>query len=169
MTIAKNTEPISISLIINGNKEIITAYPQTRFIDVLRDQLNLTGTKEGCGEGECGACSIIINDNLVNACLILFGQMLDDDEVITIEGFKKKKRMHPIQKSFIDAGAVQCGMCTPGMIMATYALLMKNSNPSECDIQYALAGNLCRCTGYQKISHAVQNAAQLAKKGKIRI
>ena len=123
-------------------------------LDVLREDLELTGTKYGCGEGECGACSVLLDGDVVNACLVLALEC-EGSEVVTVEGLTAGGELHPIQKAFVDHGAIQCGFCTPGMIMATHALLQKNPSPSEDEIKRALEGNLCRCTGYRKIIDAV--------------
>ena len=129
-----------------------------RLLDVLRDQLDLTGTKEGCGEGECGACSVLVDGELVNSCLV---PVLDaaGSEILTIEGLAANERLHPLQEAFANAGGAQCGICTPGMIMASYQLLARFPDPTEEQIREGLAGNLCRCTGYQKIFDAVRQAS----------
>jgi carbon-monoxide dehydrogenase small subunit len=150
----------SIKLIINGKKKKVKAHAADRVLDVLREALKLTGTKEGCGEGECGACSVILSGEVVNSCLILFGQLEDGDEIITIEGIGGKKKLHPLQQHFLECGASQCGICTPGMIMAAYALLKKNPKPTHDEIRQAVAGNLCRCTGYTKIIEAIERCAK---------
>ncbi len=142
---------------INGidiKKEI---NPFLRLIDFLRDDMGLTGVKEGCGEGECGACTIIADGEAVTSCTMFAGQIYGK-EIITIEGIDKDGELDALQKSFIQNGAVQCGFCTPGMILSCRALLMKNPHPSEIDIKRAIEGNLCRCTGYQKIIKAVREA-----------
>ena len=145
-----------ITLVINGKKRKVKARSEARLLDVLRENLKLTGTKEGCGEGECGACSLILNGEVVNSCLILFGQLNGGDELTTIEGIGGKRKLHPLQQYFLECGASQCGICTPGMIMAAYALLKKNPRPSHDEIRQAVAGNLCRCTGYTKIIEAIE-------------
>ena len=144
---------------INGKTRKVKAVPTARLLDVLRLDLGLTGTKEGCGEGECGACSIILNGELVNSCLILFGQLKNGDEIITIEGAAGKKRLTPIQEHFLSCGGTQCGICTPGMILAAHALLAKNPKPTREEIAKAIAGNLCRCTGYKKIIDAIERCS----------
>lgn len=144
---------------INGKNHVIEAAPCMRLIDLLRDELGLTGTKEGCREGECGACTVIMNGKAVNACLVLAGQAQDAD-IITIEGLSPDGELSRLQQAFVDAGAVQCGFCTPGMIMSAKALLDNNPHPAEEEIKMALSGNLCRCTGYQKIVAAVLAAAE---------
>ena len=142
---------------VNGHELSVDALPMTRLIDVLREELRLTGTKEGCGEGECGACTVLINGTPVNSCLIPVAQVADCD-IITVEGIAEDHRLDPIQQAFIEYGAAQCGICTPGFIVAARALLNTNPNPTRRDVREALAGNLCRCTGYQKIIDAVIGA-----------
>lgn len=148
-----------IKFILNGEEVKVTCSPVKRLLDVLREDFNLTGAKEGCGKGECGACSVLIDGELINSCLYP-AQMAEGKEVVTIEGLKKSRIFEILSESFADAGAVQCGFCTPGMIMASYALLRKNPNPSEEDIREGLSGNLCRCTGYNMIVEAVKMAAK---------
>lgn len=133
-----------------------------RLLDVLREDFGLTGVKCGCGEGECGACSILLNGKLVNSCMVAVGNVLSQS-VVTIEGYSKTERFQIVQKAYDTAGAVQCGFCTPGMIMATEALLSANSNPTEEEIREGLSGNLCRCTGYNMIVNAVSLAAKEGK------
>ncbi len=133
--------------------------PLKRLIDVVREEFNITGVKEGCGQGECGACSVIINKRLVNSCLVPIGN-LENMEVLTIEGLKLTNRFEILGQAFEDAGAVQCGFCTPGMIMAAEALLTNNPNPKEEDIRRGISGNLCRCTGYNMIVEAVKLASK---------
>jgi len=149
---------LTIGLIINGQKETIETTPSTRLLDLIRDDLHLTGTKEGCGKGECGACTVIMNGELVASCLILAPQA-DGAVITTIESIGKGKNLDPIQEAFIETGAVQCGFCTPGMILAVKRLLEENSHPDEEEIKRGISGNLCRCTGYQKIFDAVKLAA----------
>ncbi len=150
---------IRIAFQVNGVLREAEAYPMERLLDVLREQLGLTGTKEGCGEGECGACSVLIDGELANSCLVPVLQVAGS-EVITIEGLAKGERLHPIQEAFATSGGAQCGICTPGMIMASYHLLRSNPHPSDEEIRESLAGNLCRCTGYQKIFDAVRQASE---------
>ena len=146
-----------LKLKVNSKNYNIDVDPSKRLLDVLRDDLKLTGTKEGCGEGECGACTVIMDDKAVNSCLVLAIQAREC-ELITIEGLEKDGELDELQKAFIKKGAVQCGFCTPGMLMSLKALLIHNSNPSESEIKIAIEGNLCRCTGYVKIEEAVREA-----------
>ena len=143
------------SFTINGQARRVEAAPMERLLDVLRHQLALTGTKEGCGEGECGACSVILNGVLVNSCLIPVAQA-DGARICTVEGLATEGELHPIQQSFLKHGGAQCGICTPGMMMAAAHLLQREPHPTLPQIQEALSGNLCRCTGYQKIFDAVR-------------
>ena len=130
-----------------------------RLLDVLREQLHLTGTKEGCGEGECGACTVILDGTIVNSCLVPIAQV-NGAEIKTIEGVAQQDQLHAVQQAFIDHGGAQCGICTPGMVLAAVDLLNRNPEPSEADIRNGLAGNLCRCTGYMKIFESVVRAYQ---------
>ncbi|HEV7397893.1 MAG TPA: (2Fe-2S)-binding protein [Pyrinomonadaceae bacterium] len=152
-------EKIQLHCTVNGKSQTLEAYPMERLLDALREQLHLTGTKEGCGEGECGACSIIINGQIVNSCLVPVAQAAGA-EIKTIEGVASETQLHSVQQAFIDCGGAQCGICTPGMVLAAVNLLERNSNPSEADIRTGLAGNLCRCTGYMKIFESVVRACQ---------
>jgi carbon-monoxide dehydrogenase small subunit len=136
----------------------LEAPPLRRLLDVLREDLGLTGTKEGCGEGECGACSVLINDELVNSCLVPVLEA-EGSRICTIEALASEGSLHPVQQAFAEAGGAQCGICTPGMIMATVALLARNSQPTRDQIREGLAGNLCRCTGYIRIFEAVERAS----------
>ncbi len=149
---------IHVSTTINGDPTEFICAPDESLLDVLRDRLGLTGSKEGCGSGDCGACSVTVNGRLVCSCLIL-GVEADGAEVETIEGMAHGETLHPLQQHFIDGAALQCGVCTPGILVAAKALLEKNPNPTDTEIRYWLAGNLCRCTGYDKIIKAVQSAA----------
>ena len=149
-----------ISLTVNGAARIIHAYPMARLLDVLREELNLTGAKEGCGEGECGSCSVLMDGVLVNSCLIPALQA-QGASIVTIEGLASDDRLHPLQKVFLDCGAAQCGICTPGMILAALHLLERSSRPSLEEIREGLSGNLCRCTGYLQIFDAVAKASQV--------
>ena len=147
-----------IHLTINNEQKTIEAPPLKRLLDVLREDLHLTGTKEGCGEGECGACAVILNGDLVNSCLVPILQA-EDAEITTIEGIAVDAKLHPIQQCFLENGGAQCGICTPGMILATEHLLRKYPQPTMEQIREGLAGNLCRCTGYMRIFEAVQQTA----------
>ncbi|MGH7826897.1 MAG: (2Fe-2S)-binding protein [Candidatus Binatia bacterium] len=147
-----------IQFTLNGKATTLEVPNHRLLLDLLRDEIGLTGTKEGCGTGDCGACTVYLNGQPVNSCLVLSGE-LDGAEIITIEGLKIAAELHPIQKAFIQEGGAQCGYCTPGMLMMSKALLDENPNPTEEEIRYALSGNLCRCTGYAKIVQAVQDAA----------
>jgi len=149
---------LTIELTINGKKREVETTPSTRLLDLLRDDLHLTGTKEGCGKGECGACTVIMNGELVASCLVLAPQA-DGAVITTIEGIGNGENLDPIQEAFIETGAVQCGFCTPGMILATKKLLEENTHPREEEIKRGISGNLCRCTGYQKIIDAIKLAA----------
>jgi carbon-monoxide dehydrogenase small subunit len=148
----------TIKFTINGHKRTIKAPPMKRLLDVLREDLHLTGAKEGCGEGECGACAVLMNGDLVNSCLIPILQA-EDAQITTIEGLAIDEKLHPIQQCFLKEGGAQCGICTPGMILATHHLLEKHPQPTLLQIQEGLNGNLCRCTGYMRIFNAVQQAA----------
>jgi aerobic-type carbon monoxide dehydrogenase small subunit (CoxS/CutS family) len=154
-------ESFRIRLTVNGAAHEVAADPWARLLDVLRDRLRLTGTKEGCGEGECGACAVLVDGCLVNSCLIPVGQ-LDGAAVTTIEGLAPADaaRLAPLQDAMLAEGGTQCGICTPGMMMAAYALLRQNPQPDLEEIRDALAGNLCRCTGYTGIYRAVQSASR---------
>jgi carbon-monoxide dehydrogenase small subunit len=149
----------SINCTVNGESRSFAAYPMARLLDVLREQLQLTGTKEGCGEGECGACSVQINGRIVNSCLVPVTQV-DGATIKTIEGVASGAQLHAVQQAFIECGGAQCGICTPGMVMAAVDLLERNPNPNEADIRNGLAGNLCRCTGYMKIFESVVRACR---------
>ena len=152
---------LTISFKVNGESRTVHAYPMERLLDVLRRDLNLTGTKEGCGEGECGACSVLIDGELVVSCLIPVVQASGAD-IVTIEGVSGDPRLEFLRKLFLDYGGAQCGICTPGMVLATVHLLDKNSQPTMDDIREGLSGNLCRCTGYLQILEAVEHAARLS-------
>jgi carbon-monoxide dehydrogenase small subunit len=153
----------AIRCTINGQKMSIEADPCSTVLDVLRDTLYLTGTKEGCGTGDCGSCTILWNGKSVNACLLLANRM-EGAEIWTIEGMMLKGKLHPIQQAFVDEGATQCGYCTPGFVMRTKALLDANPNPTDDEIRQGLVGNICRCTGYKAIVSAVRKAAKTIKK-----
>jgi carbon-monoxide dehydrogenase small subunit len=150
---------MNIRFAVNGRAVSVEADTETRLLDVLREDLHLTGTKEGCGEGECGACTVLLDGLPVNSCLIPAPQV-EGREVLTIEGLADGHRLHPVQAAFVEQGAVQCGFCTPGFVLSAYALLRSNSSPTDEEILTALEGNLCRCTGYGKIVSAVRNAAE---------
>jgi aerobic carbon-monoxide dehydrogenase small subunit len=150
---------VHITTRVNGEQIEFLCEPQQTMLEVLRDTLRLTGTKEGCATGDCGACSILLNGTLVCSCLMLAAES-QDNEVATIEGIAPPDALHPIQQKFLEHAALQCGVCTPGFIVATKALLDSNPAPTEEEIRYYLAGNLCRCTGYDKIVRAVQDAAR---------
>ena len=149
---------MKISFILNKKNVEVDVSPSMRLLDVVRDVLGLTGTKEGCGEGECGACTVLVNDEPYNSCLTPIINVANK-EVMTIEGFRETKSYRVIADAFASQGGSQCGFCTPGMILATYAVLKKNPHPSEEEARLALSGNLCRCTGYQAIVDAVMLAA----------
>ncbi len=148
----------AIEFQVNGTPRRVEVYPMERLLDVLREQLGLTGSKEGCGDGECGACSVMLDGELVNSCLIPVLQAAGG-EIVTVEGLAKNGRLHPLQQAFARSGGAQCGICTPGMIMASYQLLERYPHPTDQQIREGLAGNLCRCTGYQKIFDAVRQAS----------
>jgi carbon-monoxide dehydrogenase small subunit len=151
-----------IQITVNEEEYDLLVHPNKTLLDLLRYDLGLTGTKEGCDEGDCGACTVIVNGKVVTACLVLAVEA-DGATITTIEGLHKGDALHPIQQAFVDSGAVQCGFCTPGMILTTKALLDEIPNPSEEDIKHYLEGNLCRCTGYTKILDAVNIAIQQIK------
>ena len=153
------------SLVVNGELKRVAAHPMARLLDVLRCDLQLTGTKEGCGEGECGACSVLLNGELVNSCLIPVAQA-DGAEVETVEGLGGDEQLHAVQRAFLECGGAQCGMCTPGMLVASAYLLRKNSCPDLAAIREGLNGNLCRCTGYIRIFEAVERAVASASEGR---
>ena len=150
-------EKIKISFTLNDKLVSLAVNPQGTLLNLLREDLGLTGTKEGCGIGECGACTVIIDGMAVNSCLVLAGQ-IDGANIITIEALEKDGQLDRLQQSFVENHAVQCGFCTPGMLMSSKALLMKNPTPTEEEIRIALSGNLCRCTGYNNIISAVLDA-----------
>jgi len=147
------------SFTVNGEPRRIVAHPMERLLDVLRSQLGLTGAKEGCGEGECGSCAVLMDGMLVNSCLIPVAQA-SGASIVTIEGLPERGLLHPLQEAFLECGGAQCGICTPGMILAAAHLLEKNPKPAMEDIREGLAGNLCRCTGYMQIFRAVAKAAE---------
>ena len=149
---------VVVTLTANGQKQAVEVYPMARLLDVLRTDLALTGTKEGCGEGECGACSVFLNGELVNSCLVPILQA-DGAEVVTIEGIAKDEQWRPLQQAFVSCNGSQCGICTPGMILAAVNLLKQKPQPFDEEIRAGLAGNLCRCTGYIRIFEAVKKAS----------
>ncbi len=148
-----------IQMTVNGEPVELAIEPNRTLLQVLREDLELTGTKHGCGLGDCGACTVILDGAPVNSCLVLAVQA-NGREVLTIEGLEENGDLHPIQKAFVEKGAIQCGFCTSGMILSAKALLDHNPRPSEIDIRTAISGNLCRCTGYQKIVEAIQAASE---------
>ena len=150
---------MQIDCTVNGEQRTVHAHPMSRLLDVLREQMHLTGTKEGCGEGECGACSVVIDGRIVNSCLVPVAQV-EGATIKTIEGVATGDQLHAVQQAFIDCGGAQCGICTPGMVLAAVDLLERNPNPDEADVRNGLAGNLCRCTGYMKIFESVLQACQ---------
>jgi len=152
---------VEVTCRINGEKKRFRAYPMARLLDVLREELRLTGAKEGCGEGECGACSVFVDGEIVNSCLVPVLQV-DGCEVRTIEGIAGNEQLHAVQEAFIACGGAQCGICTPGMVMAAIKLLERAPAPTVEEIRAGLAGNLCRCTGYTKIFEAVVRACRAA-------
>jgi carbon-monoxide dehydrogenase small subunit len=156
---------VTVSAKVNGDAVQYVCPPSESLMDVLRNRLNLTGVKEGCGTGDCGACSVTLDGRLVCSCLVL-GAEAEGRAIGTVEGLSQDGELHPLQTAFIDHAALQCGICTPGFLVAAKSLLGRNANPSEEEIRYALAGNLCRCTGYDKIVRAVQSAAKVMRKQK---
>ena len=150
---------MEIKFVLNGKPVSVDVLPSMSLLYVIRNNFHLTGTKEGCAEGECGACTVLVNGEPINSCLCPVINIVDK-EVITIEGFRDSKAYRVIADSFADMGGSQCGFCTPGMILATYAVLKKNPHPTEEEIRFALSGNLCRCTGYQSIVYAVKKASE---------
>jgi aerobic carbon-monoxide dehydrogenase small subunit len=153
---------IAVSTNINGDDVDFLCQAEETLLDVLRDRLGLTGAKEGCGTGDCGACSVIVDGRLVCACLVL-GAEAEGRRIETIEGMATADKLHPLQEKFLEHAALQCGICTPGFLMAAKYLLANNPEPTEAEIRFGLAGNLCRCTGYDKIVRAVQDAANVMK------
>jgi carbon-monoxide dehydrogenase small subunit len=150
---------MKIDFILNGKPVSREVAPEMRLVDFLRNEMGLTGTKEGCGKGECGTCTVLLDGQPVCSCLMLCAQ-LPGHHIETIEGLQKDGKLHPLQEAFVEIGAVQCGFCTPGLVLSGVALLSKNPNPSEAEIRRAIAGNLCRCTGYTKVVEAIQLGAQ---------
>ena len=154
-----SSEVPKVNCSVNGVSQTLHAYPMERLLDVLRNQLHLTGTKEGCGEGECGACTVFINGAIVNSCLVPVAQV-EGAEIKTIEGVATGDQLHAVQQAFIECGGAQCGICTPGMVIAAIDLLERNAHPTDAEIRHGLAGNLCRCTGYMKIFESVVRACE---------
>ncbi len=154
---------VHVSTTVNGDATEFVCEPGESLLDVLRNRMGLTGSKEGCGTGDCGACSVTMDGQLVCSCLVL-GAEVEGSKIDTIEGMADGNSLHPLQERFIEHAALQCGICTPGFLVAAKALLDRNSNPTEKEIRYALAGNLCRCTGYDKIVKAVDAAAKDVRK-----
>lgn len=148
-----------VATTVNGDEVEFLCDTEQTLLDCLRDELNLTGAKEGCGTGDCGACSVLVDGRLVCSCLVL-GVETSGKKIETIEGMAKGDQLHPLQRKFLEHAALQCGICTPGVLIAAKSLLEKNPDPTETEIRYYLAGNLCRCTGYDKIIRAVQDAAK---------
>jgi carbon-monoxide dehydrogenase small subunit len=145
---------------VNGITRDVDAPPMKRLLDLLREDLRLTGTKEGCGEGECGACSVIVDGEVINSCLVPVCQV-QGSAILTVEGLARDGRLDPLQQAFLERGGAQCGICTPGMLIAARALLDENAQPTRDEIKEAIAGNLCRCTGYVRIVDAIEQAAQM--------
>ena len=152
---------IPVSFTVNGDPVEILVEPWQTLMDALRDELQLTGTKEGCSNGNCGACTVMLNERAIDSCCMLAAEV-EDQDVITIEGLAKGGELDPLQRAFIDYGALQCGFCTPGFLVSARAFLNTNPHPSEDEIRHAIAGNLCRCTGYDKIVRAIQHVAGTA-------
>jgi len=153
-------QQIEINCTVNAQQQTLHAFPMERLLDVLREQLRLTGTKEGCGEGECGACSVMIDGQIVNSCLVPVAQV-EGASIKTIEGVSvSENQLHEVQQAFIECGGAQCGICTPGMVLAAVNLLEQIPNPTDADIRNGLAGSLCRCTGYMKIFESVVRACR---------
>jgi aerobic carbon-monoxide dehydrogenase small subunit len=152
---------INITCRVNGEPRHAQAFPMARLLDVLREEMHLTGTKEGCGEGECGACAVLMNGAIVNSCLVPAVEA-EGADIRTIEGMANGEQLNSVQEAFLECGGAQCGICTPGMVIASMALLARHAHPSDAEIREGLAGNLCRCTGYQKIFAAVVRACESA-------
>jgi carbon-monoxide dehydrogenase small subunit len=156
---SEGAHKVDVNCTVNGTRQSLRVLPMARLLDVLREDLHLTGTKEGCGEGECGACSVLVDGELVNSCLVPVLQV-EGAEIKTIEGVADGAQLHAVQEAFIECGGAQCGICTPGMILAAVSLLRETPQPTDADIRQGLAGNLCRCTGYMKIFDAVVRACE---------
>ena len=149
----------TLNFTVNGQAESVSVSPRTRLLDALRVHLSLTGTKEGCGTGDCGSCTVLLDGKAVNSCMVLALQA-NDREIRTIEGLGEPGKLHPIQQAMVDHGGIQCGFCTPGMVMSMKALLDENPQPDDDDIRVAISSNLCRCTGYVKIVDAIMSASK---------
>jgi aerobic carbon-monoxide dehydrogenase small subunit len=163
--VAESVSKIEIECTVNGERRRVQAYPMARLLDVLREEMHLTGTKGGCGEGECGACAVLMNGAIVNSCLVPAVEA-DGTDIRTIEGIARGNQLNAVQEAFLECGGAQCGICTPGMVIASMALLERHPHPTDTDIREGLAGNLCRCTGYQKIFAAVVRACELTSEKK---
>ena len=162
---SKTVSRISIACRVNGEPRRVQTFPMARLLDVLREEMHLTGTKEGCGEGECGACAVLMDGAIVNSCLVPAVEA-DGTDIRTIEGVAHGDQLSAVQEAFLECGGAQCGICTPGMIIASVALLQRHPHPSAAEIREGLAGNLCRCTGYQKIFAAVVRACESTSENK---
>ncbi|HEV2523460.1 MAG TPA: (2Fe-2S)-binding protein [Candidatus Acidoferrales bacterium] len=150
---------VRVTCKVNGEPRSVLTYPMSRLLDVLREEMRLTGTKEGCGEGECGACAVLMNGGIVNSCLIPAIEA-NDAEIRTIEGIAREDHLNAVQQAFLECGGAQCGICTPGMVIAAVSLLERHPHPTEAEVREGLAGNLCRCTGYQRIFASVVRACE---------
>jgi len=148
-----------MTFVVNGRSRTLDAPPLARLLDILRGPLGLTGTKEGCGEGECGSCTVLLDGVPVNACLVVAGQC-DGRTILTVEGLASRDALSDLQEAFVKEGGAQCGICTPGILMAAHALLAANPQPGEGEIRESIAGNICRCTGYQRIVESIRQAAK---------
>jgi aerobic-type carbon monoxide dehydrogenase small subunit (CoxS/CutS family) len=156
---------VRLTFLVNGEKCAVTVAASSTLCDVLRDELGFTEVKKGCGEGECGACTVLVDGKAINSCLMLAAKA-NGKQILTVKGLSPSGKLHPLQEKFVEHGAIQCGYCTPGMILAAKALLDKNPLPSEGEIRMAISGNLCRCTGYQQIVEAIMAASEeLGRKG----
>ncbi len=155
-----------LNFVLNGEQKTMEVPGEKRLLDFIREDLHLTGTKEGCGEGECGACTVVLNGQAIHSCLAVAGQ-LEDSELLTIEGLEKNGELDAFQKAFIKKSAVQCGFCTSGMVMSAKALLLHNPNPTQEEIKRAIAGNICRCSGYREIREAIHEAAASGNGGAV--
>jgi carbon-monoxide dehydrogenase small subunit len=163
---SKSLKKLRINFRLNGSQVEVETKSNKRLLDLLRDDLGLTGTKEGCSIGECGACTVLVNGKAVNSCLVLAGE-IDGADIITIEGIANNGELHPLQENFLKFGAVQCGFCIPGMILSAYALLSTKRNPDEEEIKEAIAGNLCRYTGYKQIIEEIKHTIEEVKEKQV--